>query len=116
MRPIIAAILSACLLQPTLAAEVSDSLDARRAAATRYADTADLKTMLTDTVTELAKSLPAEQRDDFRQLMLEEVNVGYVRELMIAAMSKHFTLDELNALADFFGSDVGRSAMSKYGS
>jgi hypothetical protein len=34
---------------------------------------------------------------------------------MLASMAKHFTVDELNALADFYGSREGRSAMKKFG-
>ena len=32
-----------------------------------------------------------------------------------AALVKHFTADELNALADFYGSKHGASAMAKFG-
>ena len=34
---------------------------------------------------------------------------------MIDAMVKHFTTEELKALADFYGSPVGESAMQKFG-
>jgi hypothetical protein len=34
---------------------------------------------------------------------------------MEEAMVKHFTADELKALADFYGSPVGKSAMNKIG-
>jgi len=34
---------------------------------------------------------------------------------MTDAMVKHFTTDELKALADFYGSPVGKSAMQKFG-
>jgi hypothetical protein len=33
---------------------------------------------------------------------------------MLNAMVKNFTADELNALADFYGSPVGKSAMAKF--
>jgi hypothetical protein len=34
---------------------------------------------------------------------------------MTDAMIKHFTTDELKALADFYGSPVGKSVMQKFG-
>jgi hypothetical protein len=34
---------------------------------------------------------------------------------MTDAMVKHFTSEELKALADFYGSPVGKSAMQKFG-
>ena len=34
---------------------------------------------------------------------------------MTDAMVKHFTTEELKALADFYGSPVGKSAMQKFG-
>jgi hypothetical protein len=38
-----------------------------------------------------------------------------LEEITKSAMIKHFSADELKALADFYSSPVGKSAMSKMG-
>jgi hypothetical protein len=114
MRVLFALMVLSSLQQPSLAADAMDTPQTRHEAALRYVATADLKIMLVQTVESLVRSLPPERHADFRRLMFEHVSQDFVRDLMVAAMTKHFTAGELNALAEFFGSDVGRSAMSKY--
>ncbi len=46
--------------------------------------------------------------------MKNHVRIQMFSEAMQAAMVKHFTAAELNALADFYGSPVGKSAMAKF--
>ena len=62
-----------------------------------------------------AETLPEEQRDQFKALMTKHLDLGRVTAAIKAAMIKTFTADELKALADFYGSDVGKSAMAKMG-
>ena len=59
--------------------------------------------------------MPEEQRDQFKALMTKYLDLGRVTAAIKAAMIKTFTADELKALADFYGSDVGKSAMAKMG-
>ena len=47
--------------------------------------------------------------------MTKHLDIGRVTAAIKAAMVKTFTADELKALADFYGSEVGRSAMAKMG-
>jgi hypothetical protein len=47
--------------------------------------------------------------------MTKHLDLGRVTAAIKAAMIKTFTADELKALADFYGSDVGKSAMAKMG-
>lgn len=47
--------------------------------------------------------------------MTEYVDISRLTKAMEASMIKHFTAEELQALADFYGSPVGQSAMSKFG-
>lgn len=95
--------------------EAADTPESRRQAAERYAGTQDLQQMITSAVDSLGAAMPPERQSDFRRLMLEHLDIGFIRELMVAAMTRHFTTAELNGLADFYGSEVGRSAMAKYG-
>ena len=63
----------------------------------------------------MAANIPADQRDKFKKLMTTEVDVAALTKAMTDAMVKNFTTDELKALADFYGSPVGKSAMQKFG-
>jgi hypothetical protein len=48
-------------------------------------------------------------------MMTKELDIVALTKAMTDAMVKHFTTDELKALADFYGSPVGKSAMQKFG-
>jgi hypothetical protein len=43
------------------------------------------------------------------------LDIAALTKAMMDAMVKNFTTDELKALADFYGSPVGKSAMQKFG-
>ena len=103
------------LLLPAFHALASDSEEERVAAAKRYLEVAQMGKMVDDTVTELAKGFPAEQRERFLAFMHDAVRPEVLERAAMASMVKVFTAQEINALADFFGSPIGRSAMSKFG-
>lgn len=63
----------------------------------------------------MAMNLPAEQRQQFKRIMTAELDIAALSKAMTDAMVKHFTTEELKALADFYGSPVGKSAMQKFG-
>ena len=48
-------------------------------------------------------------------MMTKDLDIAAVSKAMTDAMVKHFTTEELKALADFYGSPVGKSAMQKFG-
>ena len=108
-------VLMLLLLLPACHALASDTEQERVAAAKRYLEVAQMSRITDDTVTELAKSLPAEQRGKFLQFMREAVRPEVLERAALASMVKVFTTQEINALADFYGSPVGKSAMSKFG-
>ena len=63
----------------------------------------------------MATNLPADQRQQFKQMMTKDLDIAALSKAMTDAMVKHFTTEELKALADFYGSPVGKSAMQKFG-
>jgi hypothetical protein len=63
----------------------------------------------------MAANLPPDQREQFKKLMTSQLDIAALTKAMIDSMVKHFTTDELKALADFYGSPVGKSAMQKFG-
>jgi hypothetical protein len=97
------------------AADIPDTHGNRLAAAGRYLDAVPMKDMMRDMVTESAKNLPENVRPSFVQFMTKTIRVDVMERTALASMAQHFTVKELNALADFYGSPEGRSAMKKFG-
>jgi protein SCO1/2 len=64
---------------------------------------------------QLAANIPADQREQFKKVMTTQIDIAALSKAMTDAMVKNFTTEELKALADFYGSPVGKSAMQKFG-
>lgn len=92
-----------------------DDLEARYVAAQRYLDAVPLDRLMDDVFTNVAKQLPENKRADFIADAKAALNTESLEKIAFAAMVKHFTTEELNALADFYGSKVGASIVSKFG-
>lgn len=106
-------LLTALLLLP-FAAIANDDTELR-AAAERYEAVAGIARMLQDTQKSLASRLPEDKRTPFIEELNARIDVEGLRQTALDAMLEHFTVDELNALADFYGSDVGQSILGKFG-
>lgn len=106
-------IIAAALLLPfaSFAADESEL----RAAAERYETVAGIGRMLNDTNQSLASRLPEDKREPFINHMNELVDLEGLRQTALDAMVKHFTVEELDALADFYSTDLGQSILSKFG-
>ncbi len=91
-----------------------DTPETRRHEAERYLQ-ATPKALFEDMADKMAANLPTDQRDQFKKLMTSQLDIAALTKAMIDAMVKHFTTEELKALADFYGSPVGKSAMQKFG-
>ncbi len=97
------------------AVSAQDSSADRQAAAARYMSVVPMSKMLEDSFAELAKQLPEDKRAGFIAKMRQTVRADALERIALDSMVKTFTTDELNALADFYGSKPGRSAMQKFG-
>src|SRR4051812_42651711 len=93
----------------------TDTPEARRKEAERYLQAVPPKAMFEDMAEKMSVNVPADQRAQFKQMMTSQLDIAALTKAMTEAMVKHFTVDELKALADFYGSPVGRSAMKKFG-
>ena len=60
-------------------------------------------------------NLPPDQRQQVKRMMTAELDIAALTKAMTDAMVKHFTTEELKALADFYGSPIGKSATQKFG-
>lgn len=76
---------------------------------------APLSKLLDDTFAEMGKQLPEDKREEFVRNMKKLVHTDRLENIARESMVKVFTADELNALADFYGSKEGASAMKKFG-
>jgi hypothetical protein len=102
-------------LQATSLIAATDTPETRRREAERYLQATPPKAMFEDMADKMAVNLPPEQRTQFKQAMTSQLDIPALTKAMTDAMVKHFTTEELKALADFYGSPVGKSAMQKFG-
>src|SRR5262244_3667918 len=107
-------VLTVCAWSPVFSAP-ADTPETRRKEAERYLQVSPPKALFEDMADKMAANLPADQRDQFKKLMTTQVDIAALSKAMTDAMVKNFTTDELKALADFYGSPVGKSAMQKFG-
>lgn len=109
-------VVTACLLVLTVSAFAeTDTPETRKREAERYLQAMPPKAMFEDMADKMSANLPADQRSQFKQMMTSQLDINALTKGMSDAMVKHFTTEELKALADFYGSPVGKSAMSKFG-
>lgn len=94
---------------------LEDSKANREQEAARYLKATPPKEMFEDMAEQMAKTMPADQREDFKALLVKHLDIEALTKAMTDSMVKSFTADELKALADFYGSPVGKSAMKKFG-
>ena len=93
----------------------TDTPETRRSEAERYLQVSPPKALFEDMAEKMATNLPPDQREQFKRMMTADLDIAALSKAMTDAMVKHFTTDELKALADFYGSPVGKSAMQKFG-
>ena len=105
----------ALFISCALAFSAPDTPETRRHEAERYLQATPPKALFEDMADKMAANLPPDQRDQFKKLMTSQLDIAALTKAMIDSMVKHFTTEELKALADFYGSPVGKSAMQKFG-
>lgn len=98
-----------------IADELSDTHENRLSAAERYLEIYSTKDLIADIIREMSKNLPVSQRDRFSNLVNDAIRLEVIDRAIVSSMVKHFTLSEIDALTDFYGSPEGRSIMDKFG-
>jgi hypothetical protein len=79
----------------------------------RYLATQPIEDLMQEMTKRMAKNIPVDQRQKFKDFMINNVDIVLLKDRMKILMQKRFTDDELNALADFYGSSAGKSAVKK---
>jgi hypothetical protein len=110
--PLVLLLSSACIGIPV---QAQDTMDTRQVAMQRYLRAVPMAKVMEDTYAEMAKQVPPEKRTEFIAAMRKVVRVDKIEEIAKRSMLNTFTTDELNALADFYSSKDGASAMKKLG-
>lgn len=112
-RPFAVVLMLICGVPAALALE--DSAQNRAAQADYYLRTTPPKALFEDMADKVGASLPESQRAQFKALMTKHIDIEALTKAMRGALIKSFSADELKALGDFYGSPIGKSAMSKFG-
>ena len=107
---------AACGDKSTSTGPQADTPENRQAAAQRYLEAMPPQEMLQNIGNNMIRRMPEEARKQFMEALADKAVIEETRRITQEALVKHFTPDELNALAAFFGSPSGKSARSKYGS
>lgn len=94
---------------------LEDTPENRAEEADRYLEAMPPSEMLGKMTDQMTAGAPPEQRQEIENFMTRHLDIAALEEAMREALIEHFTADELAALADFYGSPVGKSAMSKLG-
>ena len=102
-------------LLTTSAWAVDDSPERRKQEAARYMEATPPQALFADMAEQMAKNMPPEQRDVFKTTLTKHLDIAAISSAITEAMERNFTADELQALANFYGSPVGKSAMRKFG-
>jgi hypothetical protein len=101
-----------------LAAQRSDSLPDTEANRTlqarRYLEAVPVQALFDDLAKNMSANMPEAQASEFKKLFAE-IDVEAVEEVLLESLTKHFMAAELRALAEFYDSPVGQSAMAKFG-
>lgn len=92
---------------------IDDTVANRTAQADRYMEATPPKEMLADMVGGMAEKMPASQKKALQELMLKYFDIDDYAKDMKDALIKHFSADELSALADFYGSPMGKGIIKK---
>jgi hypothetical protein len=112
---LIGSVLALFATASVLAQSTADTPDNRREQAERYLQASPPKALFEDMAKKMAANIPANQRDQFVELFTSQLDIDTLTKAMKEAIIKHITAEEIKALADFYGSPVGKSAMSKFG-
>ena len=101
--------------KPQETKSIPDTQENRLAETKRYLEAVPPREMMADVGRNVAANAPEPQAAQFLKSFMDNLDMASIERTMKESLPKHFTADELRALADFFGSPVGKSAMSKYG-
>jgi len=105
-------VLACCFAATTAYSQESCSSEKSRAVE-NYWRTCPVDDLLDQMALEILKQIPKEQQKDFAKVWLTVVDKAEIASVLSRLLCSHFTLEELKALAAFYGSPEGKSIMKK---
>jgi hypothetical protein len=95
---------------------VADNPANRQTQADRYLQAQPPQELIDNMTKGITANVPAgPQRDQMLKMLTSGIDIAALTKAMKEALVKHFTADELKAMADFYSSPLGKSAQSKMG-
>ncbi len=95
-------------------AQTPDTPGNRLAQAELYVKESAFEQLLRDTAGAVAKNFPEPDRPAIVELFIRYLDLERIQQAMVASVSKHFTVAEIQAMRDFYGSPTGKSILSKF--
>ena len=115
MRRIVVAVVFVCAgILPVLPQSALDTPANRLAAAKRYLKAVPPMELVGESLNQLAGQIPEERREEVKKTLTEVITSERIEKITLEAITKHFTVKEINALAAFYGSPEGRSISKKF--
>ncbi len=74
-----------------------------------------MDSIIGDIIESMARSVPQAEQARLRNYMQKNLDVTGIRASAVNSLSKTFTVNELAAMVDFYGSDEGQSIQKKLG-
>jgi hypothetical protein len=105
---------AACGDKSTSTGPVADTPENRKAAAKRYLEAVPPQELLKNITGGMAQRIPEQYKKQFQEAMDDKELLKNTSRINEEGLVKHFTPDEINAMANFFGSPAGKSARVKY--
>lgn len=109
------AVILMLVLSSNIAFAIEDTVKNRSNEVERYFAIMPPNEMLQDVAKQMAQNYPPEKRELIIKIFTQYFDVETFTKSIKDTMVKLFTADELAALANFYGSPVGISAMKKLG-
>ena len=98
-----------------VAAPAADSEANRQAEAKQYLAVAPPQELLTEMSTKVVKMLPEKSQKVFLEVMQSKSLQDATYDITLKALVKHFTVNEIKAMAAYYGSPEGKAIRKKYG-
>jgi len=108
-------LLSAALLASAAPTHAADTKNDRIAATREYLKAIPAENMVKDLTSEILKTVPPEQQTMAVETLKKALDPAFLESVILIALPKHFTADEIKALTRFYTSPEGASIMKKYG-
>ncbi len=113
MTILLVVLASGCTSQP--AKPLPDTPENRTTEAKRYLEGMPPKEMLREVANRVGPKFPENEQQIFREVMASPAMEKVAYRITLEALVKDFTVGELKAMVDFFGSPEGHSAYKKFG-